>query len=77
VLASHDLGSLKTYCNRAVLLEAGSIVADGSVDQVWQQYIDGVAASSAAPPVAPPELDEAMGLANLSPVGILSADISG
>ncbi len=33
---------------RAVLLEAGSIVGEGSVDEVWQRYIDGVERASAA-----------------------------
>ena len=42
VLASHDLSSLLSYCNRAVMLEAGAIVAEGSVEQVWTRYIDGV-----------------------------------
>ncbi len=40
-LASHDLTSLKTYCNRAVLLEAGTILAEGSVDEVWARYLEG------------------------------------
>jgi ABC-2 type transport system ATP-binding protein/lipopolysaccharide transport system ATP-binding protein len=43
VLASHDIESIRTYCNRAVLLEAGSIVAEGTVDDVWTHYADGVA----------------------------------
>ncbi|WP_237476438.1 ABC transporter ATP-binding protein [Lichenibacterium dinghuense] len=42
VLASHDVGSLRSYCNRAVMLEAGTIVGEGSVDDVWSRYIDGV-----------------------------------
>ncbi len=42
VLASHDIGSLRAYCNRAVLLEAGAVVAQGSVDEVWARYIEGV-----------------------------------
>ena len=37
-LASHDLKSLKTYCNRAVLLERGAVVSEGSVDEVWDYY---------------------------------------
>ena len=50
VLASHDVGSLQTYCNRAVLLEAGEIVGEGTVDAVWARYIDGVAQASAPLP---------------------------
>jgi ABC-type polysaccharide/polyol phosphate transport system ATPase subunit len=34
VLASHNPDVLRQYCNRAVLLEQGSIVADGSVDEI-------------------------------------------
>ena len=37
-LASHDLTSLRTYCNRAVMLERGAIVSEGSVDDVWEFY---------------------------------------
>ena len=62
VLASHDIGSLKTYCNRAVLMEAGTIVAEGGVDEVWERYIRGV--DEAATPLVetpdePGEEDEA------------------
>lgn len=46
VLASHDVASLRAYCNRAVLLEAGSILAEGSVDEVWGRYIQGVEKSA-------------------------------
>lgn len=41
-LASHSLESLETYCNCAVLLEAGSIVAAGSVAEVWKAYLRSV-----------------------------------
>lgn len=37
-LASHDLSSLRTYCNRAVMLDRGSVVCEGSVDEVWDFY---------------------------------------
>ena len=39
-LASHDLGSLKTYCNRAILLRQGEIISSGSVQDVWDDYLD-------------------------------------
>ena len=59
VLASHDIGSLQSYCNRAVLLEAGTIVDQGSVDAVWARYIDGVArAADATPPDPQPHDDD-------------------
>lgn len=57
VLASHDVGSLRSYCNRAVLLEAGTIVAEGSVDDVWDRYIRGVD-ETATPVVDTPEDEE-------------------
>jgi ABC-type polysaccharide/polyol phosphate transport system ATPase subunit len=37
-LASHDTSILRQYCNRAILLRQGSIVADGSVDHVAREY---------------------------------------
>jgi ABC-2 type transport system ATP-binding protein/lipopolysaccharide transport system ATP-binding protein len=37
-LASHDTSILKQYCNRAILLRQGSIVADGSVDDIAREY---------------------------------------
>ena len=37
-LASHDVNSLKTYCNRAILLERGEILHEGSVEDVWAYY---------------------------------------
>ncbi len=39
VLASHDPKTLRRYCNKAVLLESGSIVASGPVDEILEQYI--------------------------------------
>jgi ABC-type polysaccharide/polyol phosphate transport system ATPase subunit len=39
-LASHETKILKQYCNRAVLLRQGSIVADGSVDDIAREYSD-------------------------------------
>lgn len=79
VLASHDLASLKTHCNRAVLLEAGTIVAEGSVERVWQHYIDGVAAANAPKPadIVPPSLEAEMDMSDLPSAGILSAGVPG
>ena len=39
VLASHDLGSLKTYCNRAIMLQQGELVCAGDVEEVWDHYL--------------------------------------
>jgi ABC-type polysaccharide/polyol phosphate transport system ATPase subunit len=37
-LASHDTSILQQYCNRAILLRQGSVVADGSVDDIAREY---------------------------------------
>jgi len=37
-LASHDTNILKQYCNRAILLRQGCVVADGSVDDITREY---------------------------------------
>lgn len=39
-LASHDLGALKTYCNRAIMLQQGMIVSEGKVEEVWDRYMN-------------------------------------
>ena len=46
VLASHDVSSLRTYCNRAVMLHQGAIVSEGSVDEVWDCYSNAQHAST-------------------------------
>lgn len=46
-LASHDVGSLRAFCNRAILLEEGAIVAEGTVDEVWERYMGGKHVSGA------------------------------
>ncbi|MEN3930566.1 ABC transporter ATP-binding protein [Microvirga sp. W0021] len=38
VLASHDPKTLRQYCNRAVLISEGTIVAEGDVDTVLEAY---------------------------------------
>ena len=43
VLASHSLPLLKEWCNRAILLDHGRIVAAGSVDEVAAVYQNGSA----------------------------------
>jgi len=37
-LASHDVSILRRYCNRAILLREGSVVAEGSVAAVLEAY---------------------------------------
>lgn len=38
VLASHDPSILRQYCNRAILMSEGSIIAEGDVDTVLEAY---------------------------------------
>ncbi len=40
VLASHLLPLLQEWCNRAVLLEQGRIIAEGTVDEVARAYLE-------------------------------------
>src|SRR5207248_5219499 len=42
VLASHSMPLLKEWCNRAILLDHGRIVAMGSVDEVAAIYESGI-----------------------------------
>ena len=77
VLASHDIGALQTYCNRAVLLEAGAIVGMGSIDAVWQHYLDGVARAAEAPPPPGDGYDDEIDSIDLRNRELLAADASG
>ncbi len=38
LLATHSVATIKTLCNRAILMERGRIVADGDVDEVVALY---------------------------------------
>jgi ABC-2 type transport system ATP-binding protein len=38
VFVSHDMESVKSFCNRAVLINRGRVVAAGSVDRVINEY---------------------------------------
>ena len=38
VVASHNLKLIRRLCNRALLLEAGQVVADGSAAEVIAEY---------------------------------------
>jgi ABC-type polysaccharide/polyol phosphate transport system ATPase subunit len=38
VMATHSAGALERFCNRAILLEGGSIIKDGSPTEVWEEY---------------------------------------
>jgi ABC-2 type transport system ATP-binding protein len=41
VFASHDPGMLRAFCNKGVLLKAGSVVAFGDLETVLEQYATG------------------------------------
>jgi ABC-type polysaccharide/polyol phosphate transport system ATPase subunit len=38
VLVTHDLGAVTKFCDRALLLDAGRLIEDGSPDKVVQRY---------------------------------------
>lgn len=48
VLASHSDKIIRTMCNKAVLMEAGRIVAFGPADEICDQYYESVHAAAAA-----------------------------
>ncbi|MBI5357967.1 ABC transporter ATP-binding protein [Candidatus Saccharibacteria bacterium] len=39
VFVSHDVGAVKEYCDRAILLDKGKIVAEGDTDNVMGEYL--------------------------------------
>lgn len=43
MFVSHNMGAIRRLCRRAILLNRGSIVADGSVEQVTQAYYELIA----------------------------------
>ena len=47
VVVSHDVRVVETYCTRAILMEAGRIVAEGSGADIGRQYL---ATTTARPP---------------------------
>jgi ABC-type glutathione transport system ATPase component len=42
VLASHSESTIKSMCNKAIMLEAGKIVASGPVDEIYDRYYESV-----------------------------------
>lgn len=38
ILSSHDLGSIKRYCSRAILMKHGSVVFDGDTNSALEAY---------------------------------------
>lgn len=39
LFVSHNIGAISTLCNRAILLDAGTIIKDGSTQQVIKTYL--------------------------------------
>jgi ABC-type polysaccharide/polyol phosphate transport system ATPase subunit len=46
VIVSHDPKTVSTFCNRAILLEAGRVVAEGPGSAVGERYLDLLAATA-------------------------------
>jgi len=49
LLATHSVATIKTLCNRAILMDRGLIVADGDVDEIVALYSSGATANRDAP----------------------------
>jgi lipopolysaccharide transport system ATP-binding protein len=45
VLSSHDLASVERYCTRAIILDRGSVIADGPAAEIVKSYGAGKSAS--------------------------------
>lgn len=58
ILVTHDMGAVKKYCNRAVLIEDGLVKAYGDPEDVANQYSFDNAVSSAPQEVMTEEDDE-------------------
>lgn len=40
VLVTHDMGSVIEYCNRAILIDKGYIISDGTLEEVTEKYYE-------------------------------------
>ena len=49
IFISHDLGTVERLCDRAILLQAGRVQADGAAREVVSTYLRGVAADLVRP----------------------------
>jgi len=38
ILVTHDMGAVRQYCDRAIMIDAGEILAEGSAEEVAQEY---------------------------------------
>ena len=48
VMVSHDLGAIKSMCNRAIWMQHGAVMMDGKPDEVVKAYQNSVAPPAAA-----------------------------
>ena len=48
VLVTHDMDWVREYCNRAILLDKGSVIIEGSPDEVVATYQERTAAATAS-----------------------------
>ncbi|MFR0556233.1 ABC transporter ATP-binding protein [Pseudoscardovia radai] len=59
ILVTHDMGAVKKYCNRAILIKDGRIVESGNKDDVADRYslenLEPLSAPAPAPAPAPAE----------------------
>lgn len=39
IFVSHDMGAIREYCDRAILIESGEVISSGPSDQVGNDYI--------------------------------------
>lgn len=58
VLASHSDSTIRAMCNKAIMLEAGRIVAIGPVDEITQRYQASVHAAGKIVPVQQPAYND-------------------
>ena len=49
VMVSHDLSAIKSMCNRAIWMQHGAVLMEGSPDEVAEAYQSSVNAATAAP----------------------------
>jgi hypothetical protein len=57
VFVTHDMNSVREFCDRAILLEASRLVAEGNAEAVAEQYLKlfAVTPAPASPPIPPVE----------------------
>jgi ABC-type glutathione transport system ATPase component len=47
VLVTHDMGWVREYCNRAILLEHGQVIIEGTPDEVVEAHLERTARAKA------------------------------